>query len=79
MLFVTGYIFFSFYRGNDIDTILPSLTLIVVAAIRIIPALSQISINLNTIKFNTNVLNRINTEIINWEKNNFNKKNEKKK
>lgn len=79
LLFVTGYIFFSFYRGNDIDTILPSLTLIVVAAVRIIPALSQISINLNTIKFNTNVLNRLNTEILNWEKNNLNRGNEIKK
>ena len=66
--FVILFIIINVNLSDSINSFLPTLTLIVVAAVRIIPALGQISVNSNSIKFQSYTVDRINSEILNWKK-----------
>jgi len=65
--FVVIFIIINANINESVNSFLPTLTLIVVAAVRIIPALGQISVNLNSIKFQSYTVDRINSEILNWK------------
>ena len=58
------FIILSSRDTNNISSFIPELTLIVVAAVRLIPALGAISINLNTVRFQSHTIKNINNEIL---------------
>ena len=69
LLFVIIFIAINITSYSNFSAIIPLLTLIVLAAVRMIPSLSQISINLSNIKFNLHTIEKINNEILEWKKN----------
>ena len=66
LIFIILFIIFSSKNNQTLNEFIPTLTLIVVAAVRLIPALGQILVNLNTIKFQSFTVNRIYNEISNF-------------
>ncbi len=69
LLFVIIFIAINITSYSNFSEIIPLLTLIVLAAVRMIPSFSQISINLSNIKFNLHTIEKINNEILEWKKN----------
>jgi ATP-binding cassette, subfamily B, bacterial PglK len=66
------FIIFSSRDTNNISSFIPELTLIVVAAVRLIPALGAISVNLNTVRFQSHTIKNINNEILQGKKSQIN-------
>ena len=79
LIFIILFIIFSSKNNQTLNEFIPTLTLIVVAAVRLIPALGQILVNLNTIKFQSFTVNRIYNEISNFESYSIKKPELKKK
>ena len=69
LLFIIFFIALNITSEYSFAEIIPVLTLIVIAAVRMIPSFTQISTNYNNIKFNLHTIEKINREIINWMKN----------
>ena len=69
LLFIIFFIALNITSEYSFAKIIPVLTLIVIAAVRMIPSFTQISTNYNNIKFNLHTIEKINREIINWMKN----------
>ncbi len=69
LLFIIFFIALNITSEYSFAKIIPILTLIVIAAVRMIPSFTQISTNYNNIKFNLHTIEKINREIINWMKN----------
>lgn len=69
LLFILTFITINIKSYSSIIEIIPIVTLVVVASVRLIPSFSQISINISNIKFNQTTLKKINTEILEWKKN----------
>ena len=68
LLFIIFFIALNITSEYSFAKIIPVLTLIVIAAVRMIPSFTQISTNYNNIKFNLHTIEKINREIINWMK-----------
>ena len=69
LLFIVTFIIYNSLETNTFQSLLPSLSLIVIASIRIIPSLTAISININNIKYNFYTVPKICNEIIYWDEN----------
>jgi len=69
LLFIVTFIIYNSLETNTFQSLLPSLSLIVIASIRIIPSLTAISININNIKYNFYTVPKICNEIIYWNEN----------
>ena len=69
LLFIVVFIALNITSESSFTNIIPILTLIVIAAVRMIPSFTQISTNYNRIKFDLHTIEKINKEIINWMKN----------
>ncbi len=63
LIFIILFITFNIKNYGSLAEIIPIVTLIVVAAVRLIPSFSQISINLSNLKFNQSTISKINSEI----------------
>ena len=74
LIFIFVFIIINVKQADSINSFIPTLTLIVVAVVRIIPALGQISVNFNSVKFHSYTVDNINSEILELEKNKENKK-----
>ena len=61
--FIILFITFNIKNYGSLNEIIPIITLIVVASVRLIPSFSQISINLSNLKFNQSTISKINSEI----------------
>ena len=63
LIFIILFITFNIKNYGSLNEIIPIITLIVVASVRLIPSFSQISINLSNLKFNQSTISKINSEI----------------
>tara|TARA_Y100000816_G_scaffold139649_1_gene98921 strand:- start:505 stop:2196 length:1692 start_codon:yes stop_codon:yes gene_type:complete len=63
LIFIILFITFNIKNYGSLTEIIPIVTLIVVASVRLIPSFNQISINLSNLKFNQSTISKINSEI----------------
>jgi ABC-type bacteriocin/lantibiotic exporter with double-glycine peptidase domain len=66
LLFIVTFMIYNSLGTGSFQSLLPSLSFIVIASIRIIPSLTQISININNIKYNSYTIPKVCHEIIYW-------------